>query len=187
MQDDEEYLISYVNLKNNLIKYQKNFSDPETLKSFYKNEFYGFPQCLPINIKYFNYSKSQVFKIDRKKFSKKIFNTNNINYIGNKKFFRYGEYFAFNVTLKEKYLKTFKKYSAQIKSLKKKILITKKKYKNVCSMQIRNAPHYGHEAVFKFLIKKFDFVILNPIFGIKRKNDFSNKYISQALKFIEKI
>ena len=53
-------------------------------------------------------------------------------------------------------------------------------------MQIRNAPHYGHEAVFKFLIKKFDFVILNPIFGIKKKNDFSNKYISQALKFIEK-
>ena len=53
-------------------------------------------------------------------------------------------------------------------------------------MQIRNAPHYGHEAIFKFLIKKFDYVILNPIFGIKKKNDFSNKYISEALKFIEK-
>lgn len=186
MQDEEEYLISYVNLKNNLIKYQKDFSNLETLNSYYKNEFYGFPQCLPINIKYFNYSKAKVFKIDRKKFSKKIFNTSNINYIGNKKFFRYGEYFAFNVSLKEKYTKVFNKYTTQLKFLKKKISITKKKYNNVCSMQIRNAPHYGHEAIFKFLIKKFDYVILNPIFGIKKKNDFSNKYISEALKFIER-
>ena len=37
MQDEEEYLISYVNLKNNLIKYQKNFSNLETLDKFYKN------------------------------------------------------------------------------------------------------------------------------------------------------
>ena len=36
MQDDEEYLISYANLKNNLIKYQKNFSDPETSEKFIK-------------------------------------------------------------------------------------------------------------------------------------------------------
>lgn len=186
MHDEEEYLISYVNLKNNLIKYQRNFSNLETLDKFYENEFYGFPQCLPINIKYFNYSKAKVFKIDKKKFSKKIFNTTNINYIGNKKFFRYGEYFAYNVTIKNKYIKNFKKYTKQLKFLKKKIFITKKKYNNVCSMQIRNAPHYGHEAIFKFLIKKFDYVILNPIFGIKKKNDFSNKYISEALKFIEK-
>ena len=42
MQDDEEYLISYANLKNNLIKYQKEFCNLESLKIFYKNEYFGY-------------------------------------------------------------------------------------------------------------------------------------------------
>ena len=36
-------------------------------------------------------------------------------------------------------------------------------------MQIRNVPHFGHEAVFKYLLTKFDFLILNPILGLKKK------------------
>ena len=53
-------------------------------------------------------------------------------------------------------------------------------------MQIRNVPHFGHEAVFKFLISKFDILVLNPIFGIKKKNDFSDLLISKSMKFMEK-
>ena len=49
-----------------------------------------------------------------------------------------------------------------------------------------NVPHSGHEAIFKHLIKKFDILVLNPIFGIKKKNDFSDKIISEALKYMEK-
>ena len=41
----------------------------------------------------------------------------------------------------------------------------------------KKCSHFGHEAVFKFLLKKFDIVVLNPIFGIKKKNDFSDKEI----------
>ena len=53
-------------------------------------------------------------------------------------------------------------------------------------MQIRNVPHYGHEAIFKYILSNFDILYLNPIYGIKKKNDFSNLYISKALKFIKK-
>ena len=53
-------------------------------------------------------------------------------------------------------------------------------------MQIRNVPHFGHEAVFKYLLTKFDFLILNPILGLKKKNDFKDQFISKSLKFIEK-
>lgn len=70
--------------------------------------------------------------------------------------------------------------------LKKKIILLSMNKKNNCAMQIRNVPHSGHEAVFKYLIDKFDFLILNPIFGIKKPNDFSDKLISEALKFMEK-
>ena len=53
-------------------------------------------------------------------------------------------------------------------------------------MKIRNAPHFGHEAVFKHILNRFDLLILNPIFGIKKKKDFNDKVISKALSFMEK-
>jgi sulfate adenylyltransferase len=186
MQDDEEYLIAYSNLKFGLFKNQKSFISEENLNNFYKNEYLGFPICLPKNIKYFNYRHSNYFIIDKKKFAKKIFNTSNLDYTGVKKFFRYGNIFAENVTLKKKYNKKFRYYFNSMNSLKNKILRIKKKHKKICAMQIRNVPHFGHEAVFKHILSKFDFLYLNPIFGIKKKNDVSNFYISKALNFIKK-
>jgi len=186
MIDEEEYLISYANLKSNLFTYQNDFLDNQNLHKFYKNQFMGVPICLPKGIKFFDYSNANYFKIDQSKFSKYIFSTNKINYIGNKKFFRYGSQFATNVLLKKKYYKKFKFYLANIEKTKKIILNLKKKKERICSMQIRNAPHFGHEAVFKHILNRFDLLILNPIFGIKKKKDFNDKVISKALSFMEK-
>ncbi len=88
MDDQEEYLISYANMKSNILKFQKVFANEKGLKKFYDNQYMGIPQCLPANIKYFNYSNAKYFTIDKRKFSKKIFNTKKLKYIGNKKFFR---------------------------------------------------------------------------------------------------
>ena len=99
MDDQDEYLISYANWQSNLFKFQKIFVNEKNLKTFYDNKYMGIPQCLPAKIKYFDYSKAKYFTINKKKFSKKIFNTNNLKYIGNKKFFRYGTLFAYNVSL----------------------------------------------------------------------------------------
>jgi sulfate adenylyltransferase len=185
MTDDEEFLISYANLKSNLFTYQSDFLGPKDLEFFLKHPYMGMPICLPSGIKFFDYSKAIFFKIDKIRFSQKIFKTNKINYIGNKKFFRYGNTFATNVSLKKKYLNKYKFYISNIRSLRKKISLLKKNYKRVCSMQIRNAPHYGHEAVFRKILEKFDMLVLNPIFGIKKKNDFSDNVIQQSLKYME--
>ena len=186
MRDEEEYLISYANFKSNLFPRQKNFLKPNQLKSFYQNTYYGFPICLPKNIKYFNYDNAKYFKIDKKKFGKKIFGTNNLDYIGLKKFFRYGSDFAYNVILKKKYTKKFREYVNKTQKLKKKINKLKAKNKNICAMQIRNVPHFGHEAVFKYILHNFGCLYLNPIYGVKKKNDFSNLFISKALNYIKK-
>jgi len=186
MNDEEEYLISYANLKSELFTYQDNFIGPDDIKKFYRNIFMGVPICLPCGIKFFDYSQSKFFKIDKLEFSKKIFGTNKLSYIGNKKFFRYGNLFATNAVLKKKYINRYKSYLLNVKNIRKKILSLKNKNKKICAMQIRNAPHYGHEVVFKYILKKFDILILNPIFGIKKKNDFSDRLISMSLKFIEK-
>ena len=47
-------------------------------------------------------------------------------------------------------------------------------------MQIRNVPHYGHEAVFRHILSKFEYLYLNPIFGIKKKMIFPT-YLSKKL------
>ena len=169
MKDDEEYLISYANLNSNLFKYQSRFVGKKHLEMFYKFPYYGIPQCLPANIRYFDYTDAKYFKIDKNIFSKKIFNTSNLKYIGNKKYFRYGNIFAYNVKLKSEYKEKVNIYKNNIKKLKKKINLINKEHKKICSMQIRNIPHYGHEAVFKYILKKFDLLVLNPIFGIKKK------------------
>ncbi len=185
MDDQEEYLIAYANLKGNLINKQKDFLSPSQLKIFFSNSHLGFPICLPSKIKYFDYKKAKYFKINKKQFGKKIFKTNNINYIGIKKFFRYGDIFAYNIKLKNQYQNKLKKYQNNILLLRKKIKKLKLKRK-ICAMQIRNVPHFGHEAVFKHILSKFDCLYLNPIYGIKKRNDFSNVFISKALNFIKK-
>ena len=186
MIDQEEYLISYANLKSKLFKNQKIFCNPYSLKKFYNNILLGFPICLPKGIKYFDYSKAKYFEINIKLFSKKIFNTNNINYVGIKKFFRYGNVFAYNVSIKNKYKKKAQVYIDKTVKLKKKIKKIKIKNNKICAMQIRNVPHFGHEAIFRFILSNFDILHLNPIYGIKKKNDFSNLFISKSLEFIKK-
>ena len=186
MNDDIEYLISFANLKSGLIKNQNHFANQLILKSFYKFEYLGFPICLPANIKYFDYDNSNYFKIDKKTFAKKIFKTSNLNYIGVKKFFRYGNIFADKAKLKKKYYNKFRKYYNHTTSLRNKIEKLKRKKIKICAMQIRNVPHFGHEAIFKHILKKFDYLYLNPIYGIKKKNDFSNLSISKALRYIKK-
>lgn len=183
MKDDEEYLISYANFKSDLFLKQKNFLNLEGLKKFYNNVNYGFPICLPIKIRFFDYGRAKYFKIDKKKFAKKIFKTKNVNYIGVKKFFRYGSYFAYNVKINHKYKKKLNYYIKKTNNLKKKI--KKLKNKKICAMQIRNVPHYGHEAVFRHILSKFEYLHLNPIFGIKKQKDFSDIFIKKALNFVK--
>ena len=121
MEDQEEYLVSFANMQSGLIHNQSNFLDSKSLKDFYNKPYKGVPLCLPKNIKYFNYKNAIYFKIDKKKFSEKIFGTTNLKYIGNKKYFRYGCIFASNVSIKKKYQKKLNAYIKKNLTIKKKI------------------------------------------------------------------
>jgi len=186
MEDQEEYIISYANILSGFFKNQSDFLDYPGLKKFYNDPQKGVPLCLPKNIKFFDYSKATYFKVDKKKFSKRIFGTKNLKYVGNKKYFRYGDVFAYNVSIKKKYNSKLKKYIKKNTEIIKKIKYLNNKTVSICSMQIRNVPHFGHEAIFKFLISKFSILVLNPIFGIKKKNDFSDEVISKSMKYMKK-
>ena len=83
-------------------------------------------------IRFFDYSEAKYFKIDKKKFARKIFKTKNLNYIGVKKFFRYGTKFGYNVKINNKYKKNLAYYINKT-NLKKKIKKIKIKKKYLCN------------------------------------------------------
>ena len=175
------YLIDYANLKNGIIKYQKNFLNLREFKEFEKKPYYGFPLVLPIGIKYFDYTNSLFFKLDRKRVSTKIFKSKNQNYIGSKIFFQFGNKFAYNVKLKKKYLHHINKINRLNLSLIKKIKLLKKK-SYVSSFQTRNIPHHGHEKIIQELMGKKGKVIINPLVGMKKKGDFKNEILMKIFK-----
>ena len=52
-------------------------------------------------------------------------------------------------------------------------------------MQIRNAPHFGHEEIFKYILTHNDILVLNPILGIKKKKCFPDKINFNSLEDFE--
>lgn len=175
------YLIDYANLKSGIIKYQNEFLNEIKLKEFIKNPHYGFPLLLPLGIKYFDYNKHCIFKIDKGKILKKIFKTKKKDYIGAKIFFQYGNKFAYNIKIKKKYLTQLNEINNINKDLIKKIKFIKKKF-YVSSFQTRNVPHLGHEEIIKRLMKKNGKVIINPLIGMKKKGDFKNEILFKIFK-----
>jgi len=143
-------------LKNSRISRQKKWTIPILLSGkknfiFKKNKFYQLKyQSKTVGcIKFKNF-----FKINKKNFSKKIFNTfsklhpgvNKI-YDVKKNFFIDCECFLlYKAIPKDKY---FKKILALKKSKKKSLL------KNSVAFSTRNICHKGHEHIHKFLEKKF--------------------------------
>ncbi len=175
------YLIDYANLKHGIIKYQKNFLNLKEFNEFEKKPYYGFPLVLPIGIKYFDYTNSYSFKLNKKRVLTKIFKSKNQNYIGSKIFFQFGDKFAYNVKLKEKYINHISEINKLNLSLIKKInRIKKNSY--ISSFQTRNIPHHGHEKIIQELMGKRGKVIINPLVGMKKKGDFKNEILTKIFK-----
>ena len=174
IKEKDKYLINFSNIKSNFFHQNLN------LEEYYNNPLNGLPLYFPINLNNFkknNYS----FKIDRKEFSKKIFITNNLDYVGNRLFFKYGDNFSQKVILKKKYQKLVGLISKHNLFVKKKITKLNYKYNNkVCAFQTRNIPHLGHEAIIDYLLRQFSHVVVNPVVGPKKIGDIK-------LKSLEKI
>ena len=46
--------------------------------------------------------------------------------------------------------------------------------------------HYGHEAIFKYILSNFDILYLNPIYGIKKKMIFQIYIFQKLLNLLKK-
>ena len=137
---------------------------------------------LIFNRKEIGYLKpSDIYICDKKKIAKSVYGFNGKNHLGVKKFYETEEFFVSGE------VKVFKKKEINFLNLdyspsKIKKIIEQKKWKTIVGFQTRNIPHLGHEFIQKKLLEKYDGLIINPLVGERKKNDFTAKAIVKSYK-----
>ena len=178
-------LINFANLKLGLFN-SKSFLNLKELIEF-KDISLGFPLLLNKNNKFFLLrASSNKFKVDKNFFRKYIYKVDNKNYGPLINFFKKGDFFLNDVELKKKYNLEYKKIYNHNKKLISFIKKLKKNKKKVTAFQTRNIPHLGHEKIINFLLKKTDYLIINPVIGPKKKSDIKYEYLEKFYKSIIK-
>ena len=150
--------------KDVYIKNKKN----DILKLFFKSE-----KVCDLNIKSF-------YSINKKVIGKKIFKTSNLKHPGLNKFLKTGDYFVhgkilnFNNNIMRKFNFSYPK---KIKSL-----IKNKKLKTIVGFHTRNVPHKAHEWIHNFALKKCEGLLIQPLIGQFKKNEYKEKVIIKTNK-----
>lgn len=185
---EKRYLIDYANIKSGIIKYQKNFLTEDQFYDFVKFPYKGFPLLLPIGLKSFDYSNcKKIFFIRKNFFYKKIYLVNSykkIKYLD--KIINIPEWYCTGALPKKKYTKYIKKIIKQNLCAKNRVLMLRKKFKNLTAFQTRNIPHLGHEKIIKYILDVHNAVVINPLTGIKKKGDVKSNILERIYKLLIK-
>ena len=133
-----------------------------------------------------NLKINSFYKVNKKKIGKKIFNTSNLGHPGYKNFIDSGSY-----NLDCEIIKFNKKILKRINFLdpsKIKKIIKKKKLKTIVGFHTRNVPHKAHEWIHLFGLKKCNGLLVQPMIGQFKKNEYkANCIIDTNKKLVEKI
>ncbi|MBD1159479.1 hypothetical protein IDG58_04775 [Pelagibacterales bacterium SAG-MED19] len=200
-------LTDIINLKLGVYKPLIEFNSKDDFMEIVKNyktkkkQFFPFPIYFDISsevyrkvkkekklILYFKNTKVCVLKIKNfyklNKFliGKKIFKTNDKKHPGFKHFLNTNEYFIhakifdFNKKIMKKINFTNPNYIKNI--------ILKKKIKTIAGFHTRNVPHKGHEWIHSFGLSKCDSLLVQPMIGQFRKNEYKDKFILKTNQYL---
>jgi len=184
ISESERYLLDFSNIKSNIFS-QDNFLNKESLYDYYDDPSKGVPLLLPIKLDCFDYSQvKEIFEININEFARRIFSTKNNNYIGVKKYFQFGNQFCTGGFPKKNYIRKINQFNDINNKLKKFITKLKKNKKKVIAFQTRNIPHLGHEKIIEMLLEKYDYVVINPVIGPKKKGDVKNQILVKVFNFL---
>jgi len=182
IDDHERYIIDYANISEGLLKYQKNFSNIKDLKLFFNNIYTGIPLFLPTDCKSFKSFKNN-FNLNQNSFTEKIFQKESEF---SRKVFKFGSQFSDSAELKKKKQKLFDKIIDINNNTKLLIKSLKKNKKTIGAFQTRNIPHQGHQKIIELMLKKCDFLIINPVVGPKKKGDLDSQKLKKIFSFFSK-
>ena len=204
-------LTDIINIKYGIFNPIKKFLSEEDFYSVIYNKklldgkFFPFPIFFSfnkINFKKFNKKKNiQIFYdrtlvcnlkinsfyfVNKKKIGKKIFKTSNLSHPGYKNFIDTGNY-NIDCEIKKFNKKILKKVNFTNPNIIKRI-IKKRKLKTVVGFHTRNVPHRAHEWIHSFGLKNCDGLLVHPMIGQFKKNEYKSNYIiSSNEKLVDKI
>jgi len=184
ISSQKKYLIDFSNLRDNLIPYQNLNSSFSDLKKIIDNPHMGLPILFPKKLKYFKYNKKEELKLQKSIILEKIFLSENKDYKPYKNFIKSGTIYKNNLVINGKYLVIVNEITKFNKRSINTIREINNKYKTTCAFQTRNIPHSGHEEIIRYLLKKFDHVVINPIIGPKKKGDVNFEVLKEAYDYI---
>lgn len=186
LQNSDKFLIDFAVLKGGLLYPNKNFCSYYSFKKNLTQFHLGIPMLLPIKEKKLVKSNKSKFFLDKSIIQKKIFRINNANYIPLLNFQKYGNSYIQAIGVKKNYNKKFNSIIKHNESLKHYVKKLQKKGLKICAFQTRNIPHFGHEEILKYLLKFCDHVVVNPIYGLRKRGDVNNFYLNKSFKFLIK-
>ena len=161
----------FINISANL--YNK-FRTYKIIKTFYKSK-----KVCDLKIKSF-------YTLNKKKIGQKIFQTKDTNHPGFKQFLNSGDYFI-HCKIENFNYKIMRGLSFSYPS-KLKSSFLKHKLSSVVGFHTRNAPHKAHEWIHAFGLKKCDGLLIHPMIGQYKKNEFKeNIIIKSNLNLVKKI
>ena len=124
------------------------------------------------------------FIIDKFKSGKKIFSTNDKKHPGFKHFLETNKYFIHAKILNFNNQILKKINFTNPNSFKKKI--KKEKIKTIVGFHTRNVPHKGHEWIHSFGLDKCDSLLIQPMVGQFRKNEYKDEFILKTNQYLIK-
>ena len=197
-----------LNLKNNVFYPLKSFVNKREFnniltKTKFKKFYFPFPIYFGISNKDYLSIKNKnslqlyyknnplisiksfkIYTIDKTKFGKKIYgekfreNPHFIDFNNNCDYF-----LTFNLNNKKK-IKHNQKHFISPRDFKSKIKI-KKKF--LASFHTRNVPHLAHQWIHQKLIEKYGSLIIHPLIGQYKKNEYKDSVIIKLNKLASKI
>ena len=126
----------------------------------------------------------EIYEINKKKYTKKIFGTDDIDHPGVKRFMNYGRYFI-GGDVKEVDGKIFEKNNEYYtKPEDTKEIFRKNNWNYISAFQTRNPPHRSHEFLQKQSLKVADAIMIQPVIGLKKPGDIRDEYIIGAYEIL---
>ncbi len=133
------------------------------------------PVAILKNISFYKYSKND--------FAKKVFGTLDPSHPGVADVLKMKEYLVGgNIEFLERKENKFTEYSFSPKDMRAEF--NRRGWKSVVAFQTRNVPHKGHEFLQKEALKMTDGLLIQPVIGKKKRDDFKDKYIINSYKIL---
>jgi len=125
----------------------------------------------------------EIYSFEKKEYAEKIFGTLDNKHPSVKEIMSLGSYLLGGKVSEVKgFNNKFCDYYYTPEEMKKEFI--KRDWKSVVAFQTRNVPHRGHEFLQMKALEKTDGLLVQPVIGVKKDNDFKDEYIISTYKIL---